>query len=104
MKLPRLHCLKCDSNALAHQIALRRNLFEFLPVGLRYGRWRVGHRFLDDNAMDRTSLKLVAIEQFRPAPALKYRCKFPSEIDTIADPHVHAVAAKRRGEALGGPP
>src|SRR3546814_3198551 len=51
--------------------------------------------------MNGAPLDFVAVEKRLPTPALKHRSDFPTQIDRIRDPEVHAEAAKGRVKMAG---
>src|SRR3546814_16950560 len=51
--------------------------------------------------MNGAPLDFVAVEKRLPTPALKHRSDFPTQIDRIRDPEVHAEAAKGRVQMAG---
>jgi hypothetical protein len=50
----------------------------------------------DGSLVHRTAFDLVAREQIVAAPAVEMGGYFPTEIDRVANAHVHAEAAERR--------
>src|SRR3546814_2007730 len=51
--------------------------------------------------MNGAPLDFVAVEKRLPTPARKHRSDFPTQIDRIRDPEVHAEAAKGRVKMAG---
>src|SRR3546814_19185578 len=51
--------------------------------------------------MNGAPLDFVAVEKRLPTPALKHRSDFPTQIDRIRDPEVHAEAATGRVKMAG---
>src|SRR3546814_3364963 len=58
-------------------------------------------RFIQHHLMNGAPLDFVAVEKRLPTPALKHRSDFPTQIDRIRDPEVHAEAAKGRVKMAG---